>query len=58
MDKKKLQKISTKSMFDIPDVFLYTTLNQNQTKDLRKSSTNREERNTLNGIFHLKAIKR
>ena len=29
---------------DIPDFFLYTTLNQNQTKDLRKARTNRDER--------------
>jgi hypothetical protein len=32
---------------DIPEVFLYTTLNQNQTKDMRKAQTNREERKIL-----------
>jgi hypothetical protein len=42
---------------DIPDLFLYTTLNQNQTKDLRKANTNIEERKCLAGIFKLNAIK-
>ena len=41
---------------DVPDFFLYTTLNQNQTKDLRKSKTNVEERKVLNNIFGLNAI--
>ena len=43
---------------DMPDFFLYTTLNQNQTKDLRKARTNREERKVLESIFGLKAIKK
>lgn len=42
---------------DIPDFFLYTTLNQNQTKDLRKAKTNKEERLCLASIFKLNAIK-
>ena len=43
---------------DIPEVFLYTTLNQNQTKDIRKAQTNREERKILAQIFNLNAIKK
>ena len=42
---------------DIPDFFLYTTLNQNQTKDLRKAVTNKGERKCLANIFGLNAIK-
>lgn len=42
---------------DIPDFFLYTTLDQNKTKDLRKAATNREERKVLASIFNLNAIK-
>lgn len=41
---------------DVPDFFLYTTLNQNQTKDLRKARTNRDERLILSQIFELNAI--
>jgi hypothetical protein len=41
---------------EVPDFFLYTTLNQNQTKDLRKARTNREERLVLSQIFELNAI--
>jgi len=41
---------------EVPDFFLYTTLNQNQTKDLRKAKTNREERLVLSQIFELNAI--
>ena len=41
---------------EIPDFFLYTTLNQNQTKDLRKAQTNRDERKVLAQIFGLNAI--
>ena len=52
-----LSQRSSKS-YDIPEFFLYTTLNQNQTKDLRKSATNREERKTLNSIFKLNAIRK
>jgi hypothetical protein len=36
------------SRLEVPDFFLYTALNQNQTKDLRKATTNREERQILN----------
>ena len=42
---------------DSPDFFLYTTLNQNQTKDLRKAVTNKGERKCLANIFGLNAIK-
>lgn len=49
---------STSKIYEVPDCFLYTTLNQNQTKDLRKSATNRDERKTLNSIFGLNAIRR
>ena len=41
---------------EVPDFFLYTTLNQNQTKDLRKALTNRDERKVLSQIFNLNAI--
>jgi hypothetical protein len=41
---------------DVPDFFLYTTLNQNQTKDLRKARTNREERFVICQIFELNAV--
>lgn len=37
---------STKPI-EVPDFFLYTTLNQNQTKDLRKAATNRDERKII-----------
>jgi hypothetical protein len=35
---------------------LYTRLNQNETKNLKKSSTNTEERRTLAQIFNLKSV--
>ena len=38
---------SSSQGIEIPEVFLYTTLNQNQTKDIRKAQTNREERKIL-----------
>lgn len=44
---KNSSQTSSVSLTDgeqIPDFFLYTTLNQNQTKDLKKASTNKEER--------------
>ena len=44
---KNSSQTSSVSLADgeqIPDFFLYTTLNQNQTKDLKKASTNKEER--------------
>jgi len=44
--------------YDVPEFFLYTTINQNKTKDLRKANTNRDERKALAQIFNLKAIKR
>lgn len=47
-----------RSEIQVPDFFLYTTLNQNQTKDLRKSATNREERKCLNNIFGLNAVRK
>ena len=65
-DSKKgttMEVVDTKSLasssrgIDIPDIFLYTTLNQNQTKDLRKANTNKEERKVLANIFKLNAIK-
>ena len=43
--------------YEVPDFFLYTTLNQNQTKDLRKAQTNREERKVLNTIFGLNGLR-
>lgn len=46
------------SRLEVPDFFLYTALNQNQTKDLRKATTNREERQILNQIFNLNAIQK
>lgn len=49
---------TNRSTIDIPDFFLYTTLNQNQTKDLRKATSNREERKILASIFNLQAIRR
>lgn len=48
---------STKPI-EVPDFFLYTTLNQNQTKDLRKAATNRDERKIIAQIFGLNAIKK
>ena len=36
--------------------FLYTKLNQNDTKNLRKAQTNKEERKTLADIFKLKTF--
>jgi hypothetical protein len=47
---------SYKEALEVPDFFLYTTLNQNQTKDLRKATTNKEERKVLAQIFTLNAI--
>lgn len=41
---------------DIPQFFLYTQLNQNETKNLRKAETNYEERRCLAQIFKLKSI--
>ena len=52
---------STSSMskqYDVPEFFLYTTLNQNQTKDLRKAKSNMEERRVLSQIFNLNALKK
>ena len=43
-------------MEKVPDFFLYTTLNQNQTKDLCKARTNIQQRIHLQEIFGLKAI--
>ena len=56
--KNQSQASSINVPLEVPDFFLYTTLNQNQTKDLRKSATNRDERKTLNQIFNLNAIKK
>ena len=39
-----------------PKFFLYTKLNQNETKNLKKAKTNTEERRTLAQIFNLKSI--
>lgn len=39
-----------------PEFFLYTKLNQNDTKTLKKSKTNTEERRTLAQIFNLSTI--
>jgi hypothetical protein len=50
------QQSAMSERLDVPDFFLYTTLNQNQTKDLRKSKTNCDERKVLNQIFELNAI--
>lgn len=40
----QISNISLAEGEQIPDFFLYTTLNQNQTKDLKKANTNKEER--------------
>jgi hypothetical protein len=39
-----------------PKFFLYTTLNQNDTKNLKKSKTNSDERKALASIFSLKTL--
>jgi hypothetical protein len=39
-----------------PEFFLYTKLNQNETKNLRKAKTNTEERRALAQIFKLESI--
>ena len=39
-----------------PKFFLYTKLNQNETKNLKKAKTNTEERRALAQIFDLKSI--
>ena len=39
-----------------PTFFLYTKLNQNETKNLRKAKTNTEERKALAQIFKLDSI--
>jgi hypothetical protein len=44
--------------YDVPEFFLYTTINQNKTKDLRKATTNRDERRVLAQIFNLDALKK
>jgi len=56
--KNQSQASAINASLEVPDLFLYTTLNQNQTKDLRKSATNRDERKILNQIFNLNAIKK
>ena len=58
MSTEAFSNVSSSSKLVVPDFFLYTTLNQNQTKDLRKSGSNREQRLALNHIFNLGAIKR
>ena len=55
---QRSQHSSLSNGYEIPEVFLYTTLNQNQTKDLRKAVTNRDERKILASIFNLNAIKK
>ena len=54
-DKKSVA--SSSRGVEIPDVFLYTTLNQNQTKDLRKAGSNTGERRCLANIFNLNVFK-
>lgn len=44
------------SKIEEPDFFLYTKLNQNDTKALKKAGTNVEERRQLATIFKLKTI--
>jgi hypothetical protein len=39
-----------------PHFFLYTALNQNDTKQLKKSATNTEERRMLAAIFGLRSL--
>jgi len=47
---------STLSGFKKPEFYLYTKLNQNETKTLRKAQNNHEERKVLAQIFGLKSI--
>ena len=58
MSEHKSQRSHMTNQYEVPDFFLYTTLNQNQTKDLRKAETNREERKVLATIFNLNTIRR
>jgi len=39
-----------------PEFFLYTRLGQNETKNLKKAGTNRDERRVLAQIFDLKSL--
>jgi hypothetical protein len=39
-----------------PEFFLYTKLGQNETKNLKKAATNRDERKVLATIFGLKTL--
>ena len=39
-----------------PEFFLYTRLGQNETKNLKKAATNRDERKVLAQIFNLKTL--
>jgi len=39
-----------------PQFFLYTRLNENETKSLRKAESNRDEKKVLAKIFGLKSI--
>lgn len=39
-----------------PEFFLYTRLGQNETKNLKKAATNRDERKVLAQIFGLKTL--
>lgn len=40
----------------LPEFFLYTKMGQNETKNLKKAQTNREERKVLAQIFKLNSL--